>query len=190
MSKWSRWRQVKEISASEALLRRYFVVNGFDGALTMLGILSGFAWTAQPPIDTLLGACIGASVALLMSGLSSAYISESAERQRELADIEKAMGRDLQNSDHGFVARWTPWLVGMVNGFSPFLISLLIMQPLLWRWQLAGFGPVDLALLLGFICIFLLGVFLARISAGFWIKSGLKALAVGIMTMVIIQLVN
>lgn len=190
MTAWSRWRQVWEISASGALLRRYFVVNGFDGALTMLGILSGFAYVDQPPISALRGACLGAAFALLMSGLSSAYITESAERQRELTEVEQAMGRNLQDSAHGRAARWTPWLVGMVNGLSPFLISLLIMQPLIWKWQLPGAGPVELALVLGIVCMFLLGVFLAQGSANFWLKSGLKMLLVGLITMAIIQLVS
>jgi hypothetical protein len=30
------------ISRSHGILRRYFVVNGFDGALAMLGLMRGF----------------------------------------------------------------------------------------------------------------------------------------------------
>ena len=30
------------ITRSQRIARRYFVVNGFDGALTMLGLLMGF----------------------------------------------------------------------------------------------------------------------------------------------------
>lgn len=189
MSKWSRWRQAQQISANEALLRRYFVVNGFDGALTMLGILSGFALVESPPVKTLLGACFGAAVALLMSGLSSAYLSESAEQKRKLAEIETAMVRNLRESSHGIAARMTPWVLAAVNGLSPFLISLIIMQPLLWQWELTGLGPIGLAMILAFACIFLLGVFLARISETFWLKSGLKALLVGAMTVILTQIV-
>jgi hypothetical protein len=38
-------KQIKillQVSHSEEIMRRYFVVNGFDGALTMLGLLMGF----------------------------------------------------------------------------------------------------------------------------------------------------
>ena len=190
MSNWSRLRQAQQVVPDKALFRRYLVVNGFDGALTMLGILSGFALIEDPPIGTLLGACLGAAVALLMSGLSSAYLSESAEQKKKLAEIEKAMVRNLHDSHHGVVAKWTPWLLASVNGLSPFLISLLIVQPLLWKWKVPGLGPVELALALGFICIFFLGVFLARVSKGFWLKSGLKALLVGAAIMLLTQIIQ
>ena len=37
-----RVRTLVEISDSREIMRRYFVVNGYDGALTMLGLIMGF----------------------------------------------------------------------------------------------------------------------------------------------------
>ena len=61
------------ISKSRLIARRYFVVNGFDGALTMLGLLMGF-YVGNDSVDLhlLITACMGAAIALSVSGVSSA----------------------------------------------------------------------------------------------------------------------
>ena len=38
-----RWKKYSEISGVGAISRRYFVMNAFDGALTMLGVVIGAA---------------------------------------------------------------------------------------------------------------------------------------------------
>ena len=81
-----------QITRSHGIVRRYFVVNGFDGALTMLGILSGFHVSEARDLRLVLGACLGAAIALGMSGLSSAYISE---RAADIYDIERRLLRLL-----------------------------------------------------------------------------------------------
>jgi hypothetical protein len=60
------------ISHSRGIMRRYFVVNGFDGALTMLGVILGFVTTDRVPLSVVIGACMGAAIALGVSGVSSA----------------------------------------------------------------------------------------------------------------------
>ena len=93
------------LARSRDIGRRYFVVNGFDGALTMLGLITGFELAGDVDIDVILGACVGTAVALGVSGLTSAYLSEAAERRRALAELEGAMVSDLSTSAHGVEAR-------------------------------------------------------------------------------------
>ena len=97
-----------QITRSHDIIRRYFVVNGFDGALTMLGLIIGFLVSAPANIAVIINVCLGAAIALGMSGVSSAYVSESAERKRALGKLEKAMVSDLQESAHGDAARFVP----------------------------------------------------------------------------------
>jgi predicted membrane protein (TIGR00267 family) len=183
-------RQALALSESEGLLRRYFVVNGFDGALTMLGILSGFYLGGVTDTRIVISACLGASVALFMSGLSAAVISEAAERKRSLAEMEQAMAKSLKHSAHGKAARWTPWLVGAVNGFSPLSISILILTPV-WIYQpQMSYPPLLTAIGLGLFLMFLLGIFLGRVSKSHWLPSGLKALFVGVVTLAIVLLLS
>ena len=179
-----------EISNSHDIMRRYFVVNGFDGALTMLGIIMGFAVTAPIDFTVVISACLGAAVALGVSGVSSAYISEAAERKRELAKLEGAMVTDLQNSAHGQAARWVPMLVALVNGLAPLIISMLIILPL-WLVKSGTILPVSplvAAIGIALIIIFLLGVYLGRIAGISWIRSGLQTIVIAGVTIGLIYL--
>ena len=80
------------------IARRYFVKNGFDGSMTMLGIIVG-AWVVnvkQPEIVVTAG--LGACLAMGISGLSGAYLTERAERKRDLKNLECAMITKLNDS--------------------------------------------------------------------------------------------
>ena len=176
------------ITRTRAIARRYFVVNGFDGALTMLGLAMGFYVSDNVDLGVAVSACFGAAVALGMSGLSSAYISESAEREKALRDLEEAMITDLKESAHGRAARLVPLLIALVNGAAPMLISLVIISPL-WLAYLGmdlPVGPIEAAIALAFLAIFLLGSFLGQVTGRMWAASGLRALLVGLATALII----
>ncbi|MDJ0654474.1 MAG: hypothetical protein QNJ40_09995 [Xanthomonadales bacterium] len=178
------------LSRSRAIVRRYFVVNGFDGALTMLGLVTGFYLGGDVALEVVIAACVGAAVALGISGLTSAYLSESAERQRALAELEAAMVSDLSDTAQGSAARVLPWLVALVNGAAPVVMSLLIITPL---WLARAGVPLPLEPLLSaiataFICIFGLGVFLGRVGGTSWLWSGIKTLAIALVTVLIIIL--
>lgn len=178
------------ISDSGGILRRYFIVNGFDGALTMLGLIIGFMVSATPDVDTIINACLAAAIALGMSGLSSAYVSETAERKRELGKLEGAMIADLGSTRHGEAARRVPLVVALVNGVAPLLISLLIITPL---WLAASgvvlpLPPLYCALVTAFVLIFLLGVLLGRIAEVSWLRSGVQTLLIAAATVGLIFL--
>ena len=82
MSLLQQTKLLLRITSSRGIIRRYFVVNGFDGALTMLGLIIGFLVSSPAELSLLINACLGAAIALGVSGVSSAYISESAERSQ------------------------------------------------------------------------------------------------------------
>lgn len=192
MNVWQQVRFMLGLTRSHGILRRYFVVNGFDGALTMLGLILGFYLTESPELTVVIAACLGAAIALGVSGVSSAYISEVAERRLALAELEGAMVKDLSTSAHGLAARWVPLLTAIVNGSSPFLLSLLILLPL-WLAQ-AGMPlpipPLPLAMMVALCILFLLGVFLGRIAGVSWWRSGLQTLLIALVTAGLILLVE
>ncbi len=180
------------IAKAQGIARRYFVVNGFDGALTMLGIVVGFYFSEGASVEVALSACVGAAVALGMSGVTSAYISERAEREKELRELEQAMVKSLGDSAHGKVVRLIPLIIGIINGLSPLLISLIIIMPF---WVSASFidfpfDPFEASIFLAFLCMFLLGVFLGKISGSVWLWSGIKTIAVAGATALIIYFVS
>ena len=186
----SRFKTLLEISRSEEIMRRYFVVNGFDGALTMLGLIMGFYISDHVELTVVITTCLAAALALAMSGISSAYISEAAERRRTLVELEKAMVTSLDDSHHARATTWIPWLVALVNGLAPLLFALIIISPL-WLDHgglLQAVDPLLAAIMLALLIIFLLGVFLGRIGGTFWLWSGLQSLLVALLTLGLITL--
>lgn len=181
-------RYLLKITGSHSIARRYFVVNGFDGALTMLGLIMGFAFSSSTDLSIVINACMGAAIALGVSGFSSAYISESAERKHALGKLQQAMVNDLEHSAHAEAARWVPWMIALVNGLAPFVIALLIIMPM-WLFNI-GFPlplpPLYAAVVMALVLVFLLGVFLGRIADIAWFNSGIRALAMAILTVSLI----
>lgn len=178
------------LTRTHGIVRRYFVVNGFDGALTMLGLIMGFQVSGPTPLPVVISACMGAAIALAISGVSSAYLSESAERRRDLSELEGAMVTDLQESAHAEAARRVPLLVALVNGMAPLVVALPVILPI-WlanRGLPLPLPPLPLAILVDLLCIFLLGVFLSRIAAIAWWRSGLQTLLIALVTAVLIYL--
>jgi predicted membrane protein (TIGR00267 family) len=180
------------LARSRDIGRRYFVVNGFDGALTMLGLITGFELAGDVDIGVILGACVGTAVALGVSGLTSAYLSETAERRRALAELEGAMVSDLSASAHGVEARVAPVLIALANGAAPLVLSLAIIAPL-WLAR-AGvplpLPPLHAAIVVAFLCIFGLGAFLGRVGGTSWLWSGAKTLVIALVTVALIRLLE
>jgi len=187
-------RNLWNLSQAGQIARRYFVTNGFDGALTMLGILLGFYTGGEVPLVVIISACLGAAIALGISGFTSAYLSETEERKKELKELEESLVAPLEESDHSKASQITPLVIASVNGLSPFLISLFIIIPLWledWGYMLPfDMYPLDVAIGFSFLAILFLGIFLGRISGTFWLWSGLRAVLIGLVTAGIIFLIN
>ncbi|MCK5039146.1 MAG: hypothetical protein KAS16_08620, partial [Thermoplasmata archaeon] len=71
--KLKRWDMYAEISDVGSISRRYFVMNAFDGALTMLGVVIGASMTTDlvDPMFIILAGLSG-SFAMCISGISGA----------------------------------------------------------------------------------------------------------------------
>jgi len=123
-------RDFLSMTEGENILRRYFVMNGFDGALTALGIILGslIARNFANPEQLILSG-IGASIAMGVSGFWIAYLTEKAERTRERKELEKSMVTDLNNTRISKANFWTSIVIGAVDGLSPFIFSLIAISP-------------------------------------------------------------
>jgi predicted membrane protein (TIGR00267 family) len=189
---FDRLRFLFQLARAHSIARRYFITNGFDGALTILGLNMGFYVSGGVDVAVAISACLGAAIALTVSGFASAYVSEAAEREQELRELEQALVRDLEDTAHGRAARLVPLLIGTVNGFSPFLMALVIITPL-WLSQ-AGIAlpmaPLEVSIVVAFISLFLLGAFIGRVSGRFWLWSGLRTLLIAALTAGIILVVG
>lgn len=156
----------------------------------MLGLICGFwlSGTVEPQI--VFTPCLAAAIALGMSGLSSTYVSEEAERKKDLHELEAAMMADLERTTHGRATTWTPVVIAVISGSAPLMISLTIIVPI-WLVFLGvdlPLQPMPLSFAVAFLIIFLLGIFLGRISRTFWLWSGLRTVAVAAATSALIVL--
>jgi len=81
-------RSYIRISGVAPLGRRYFIMNAFDGATTILGIVIG-AYVAEISNQFwVIWSGLGATIAMGLSGFAGAYMNEEAERTRKLNSLE------------------------------------------------------------------------------------------------------
>ncbi|MBS3787518.1 hypothetical protein KGY79_04890 [Candidatus Bipolaricaulota bacterium] len=169
------------------IARRYFVLNGFDGILTVLGITAGSFSTQVANPKVLITSCLGSAIALGVSGVSGAYITEKAERLKKFKELQKDMLSELEDSVHKKNVTQRSIAISIVNGASPFLCALLSTVPYFFplfgivTMEIAYYASAGIALsLLG-----LLGAFLGKISRESLITFGLKMIGVGVLTAVL-----
>jgi len=183
-TKIKEWKRYYKISEAGDITRRYFVMNAFDGALTMLGVVIGayISGILRPlPIIT---AAISGSIAMGISGISGAYMTEKAERTKKLKELERAMVTDLKDSLHHKSNQFATIFAALVDGVSPALAAMLVVSPFFLTTtaiisiELAFFGCIILTLIM----LTVLGIYLAKISDESMIKYGIQMLIVGMVT--------
>ena len=179
---FSRIRIYLNLSGVIPISRRYFVMNGFDGAMIILGIVIGAHISETTNAFFIVATGLGASLAMGLSGFYGAYATEEAERKRVLNNLEKSMLKKLDKTIIAKANRFASLWVALVDAFSPFLIAIIGLIP--FFFSISGiisikdavYSSIGLILFL----LFLLGVFLGRISKKNIIISGLKMLFVGL----------
>jgi predicted membrane protein (TIGR00267 family) len=188
-----RWKKYSEISELGPIARRYFVMNAFDGALTMLGVVIGASMAHVPQPSIIIAAGISGSFAMGISGFSGAYMAESAERNKELKDIEKAMCKTMhEDSMHKEAAKFATKVTSLVDAISPALAALLVVSP----YFLVNIGILTMSsafyasLAITFTVLALLGVYLAKVTEENLVWHALKMLAVGLVTVALCVLIS
>ena len=94
-------REYDRLANISEIARRYFAMNAFDGVLTIIGVLMGnfIARVSDPKIVISTG--LATSVAMGISGLWGAYLTEAAERKRDIDELSKYTLRDLSTTRIG-----------------------------------------------------------------------------------------
>jgi len=115
-----KFRVYLHVTKASGIARRYFVMNGFDGAMTVFGIVLGswIAGVSKPNIIILAG--LGACLAMGISGFSGAYMAEKAERERHLKEMEEVATGKVDPIQYE-AARFITFYVAFIDGLSPAL---------------------------------------------------------------------
>lgn len=183
-----RFREYLEVSRAHEIARRLFVMNAFDGALTIMGVVIGahFSGVTDPRVVIVAG--IGGSVAMGISGISGAYLAERAERKRDLKKLETAMLRRLDGTQFARASEFASFVIAFVDGISPAISAAILVMPYFFVPGISMDTAFYISLSLGLTELFTLGVFLARISDEKPLLSGIQMIIIGVITILIVSL--
>ncbi|RLI02621.1 hypothetical protein DRO38_03715 [Candidatus Bathyarchaeota archaeon] len=171
-----------EVTHISDIARRYFVKNGMDGSMTVLGIILG-SWAARvenPYIIVMAG--LGACLAMGVSGLFGAYITEKAERKKIIKDLEESILSDLEGSLQQNASEFVPTLAALVDGLSPTLTAMISLVPFIISMVkiISIWDSYIVSITLTFGTLFALGLYLGRIARERMWLYGLQMVAAGV----------
>jgi len=199
VSFWKRWKDYIEISEVGPIIRRFFVMNAFDGSLTTLGIIMGafisnglsmlFDWRL---IQVVVITGVATALSMGVSGIWGSYLTEAAEHAKEVHELEIAMGKRKGTLDDTIFAkakRFASIIAAIVDGASPAGAALICMAPFFFALSVSqntlsqNGNAFPTSLIITFSMLFILGVFLGKISKKNLIISGIKMLCAGFVVM-------
>ncbi len=161
------------------IVRRYFAINGFDGVITSIGVLVGNFIIGITEYKHVIIAGSAIIISLGISGVWSAYNSETAERKRELDDLEESTLHNLDETIISRAQKFAAVVLAIANGLSPVVTAFIPLIPFLF----GKYIPINICYYSGFALAFLIlfgiGLFLGKISRSNLLISGIKMLVAG-----------
>ncbi len=200
---WAEFRSLKDIVSSfkelgklypdiRPIARRMFVTNAFDSILATLGADVGGYSRSSSPLSMAMS-MIGIGIAMgLFSAMIGVYLSERAERIRELRDLEKKVQSSLKGSIYWKIARWAPVYIALWSGLGVLIFPAIIAIPFLLSYLLgiAISTAFTSSLIIALILLAWLGYYLSSISGDPPGRSILRTVLAGIGGIVVIELLK
>ncbi|MFX1294948.1 MAG: VIT1/CCC1 transporter family protein [Promethearchaeota archaeon] len=185
-------KKYAEITEVGEIARRYFVMNAFDGALTTLGIIIGFFLAGIDEASVVIVTTLATALAMGISGIWGAYLAERAERIRELKKLERHMMTDLSQTIMARASRFAIIFSAIIDGFSPALAAIIGIIPYFFGLNSSIHFSIlfAISIVLNLIMLFLLGMFLGKVSQENIIYMGIKVVFAGVLITVILFLFN
>lgn len=163
------------------IARRAFANNSFDGVLTTIGLLMGSYVAGVRDASVVVRTGVATSMAMGISGLWGSWLAESAERGRDLAELEGLSLTDLGQTKIGRASRMAVVVVSVVDGLAPFLSSMFVLIPLFFSSLI---NDIEVGYLLcmavALASLFALGAWLGSISRASIIGYGIRTVVAGI----------
>lgn len=213
--KLKKWKQYSKMADLGIIARRKFFNNAFDGALTCAGIVSGIfiiylnnpdQFTPQNVIIT----GFATALAIGISGLWGAFLSEEAERKKKIIDMNKDMAitdddeeednnlskeekiknknkKKNKNKENTLIQKaedFATIVASLVDGGAPVLGSSLPLIPFFFGIELSILHFIASYLILAALLVYL-GNFLGKISGGGRIRYALHLVTAGVVTLLV-----
>jgi predicted membrane protein (TIGR00267 family) len=182
------------------IARRKFFNNCFDGALTCAGIVSGvfvlfLSRSTGYSTKYVLITGFATALAIGISGLWGAFLSEEAERKKKMLDTEKDMAifheeeeNNNRNDDKKSLLEkaenFATIVASLVDGGAPVLGSSLPLIPFFFGITLSIMHFVFSYIILVALLIYL-GIFLGQISGGGRTKYATHLVTAGLVTLLV-----
>lgn len=201
------WKEYAKMSDLGEIARRKFFNNAFDGALTCAGIVSGifiiFLGGASEfvPKNVLITG-FATALAIGISGLWGAFLSEEAERKKKVSDIKKEMAiipngksdervieaKEIKKKKNETIIEqaenFATIIASLVDGGAPVLGSSLPLIPFLFGSALSYIHFIFSYIILVTLLVYL-GNFLGKISGGGRVKYALHLVTAGGVTLLV-----
>ncbi|MGI6208807.1 MAG: hypothetical protein ACOYEW_11435 [Anaerolineae bacterium] len=179
-------RELGALADVGEIARRYFAMNAFDGVLTIIGVLVGSYTAGIADARVVLTTGFSTALAMGVSGLWGAALTESAERKRSLNELEQATLCDLGDTRLARAGRVAVVIVTLADSLAPLGASALVLLPFFMLPLVGSIRACYFAALgAGLITLFGLGVFLGRISRQNIALSGAKTISAGLVSILI-----
>ncbi len=180
------FKDYDDIADISEIARRYFVMNAFDGILTIIGVLTGSYVARVESASVVISTGLATSTAMGVSGLWGAYFTEAAERKRDLDELENHTLTDLSETRIGRASRVAGVIVAVVDGLAPFISALVALLPFFFSTSLGDiYLSYYLSLGIALLSLFGLGAFLGMISRENIALWGLKMIGAGLLSIVL-----
>jgi predicted membrane protein (TIGR00267 family) len=160
--------------------------------MTSLGVVIGAYITNIVDPRAVIGVILVSGIAMAVSGFSGTYMTESAERSKSLNELEDAMLIDLDDTIYGEASRFVALFAALIDGSAPFLASIPAVIPfyLSYIGILNGDFAFAASIVASLLTLFLLGVFLGRVSDSNILYSGVRMVIAGITVALLALLLN
>lgn len=165
----------------KSVARRMFVTNSFDSILASLGVAVGGYSSTVNPINLALSIAGGGLAMGVFSGMVGVYLSERAERWKELIEMEKKVASTLRGTIYWKAARLAPLYVALWSGLGVVMFPLLMAVPLLAA-SLTGLSilaSVTVSIAVGLASLAMLGFYLGKIGGENPLLSSVRAVSMG-----------
>ncbi|KKK43167.1 MAG: VIT family protein, partial [Candidatus Lokiarchaeum sp. GC14_75] len=206
-----KWKQYGKLSDLGEISRRKFFNNCFDGALTTAGLVSGIfmiflaaSSTIQfTPLNVLMTG-FATAIAIGISGLWGAFLSEEAERKKKVDGLKRDMAiiedSDEKENNNGKNSKKTKTILekaenfativaSLVDGGAPAIGSVLPLIPFFFGVTLTIMHFIFSYIILAALLVYL-GIFLGNISGGGKLRYALHLVTAGIVTLVVTLLLS
>ncbi len=145
--------------------------------------------TVEPAIIAL--GMIGGSLSLgVVSGLAGVYLSERAERLREVRELEKKLGGSLEGSVYEKAARVVPVYVALWSFVGMLVFPLVAATP----YIVAASGVLSLSVAFAvsiamvMVMLALIGAYMGKISGEGVLKSAFRTVLLGVLALIVVYL--